>query len=90
MASALDGLLRDLRVDELAGDADAERVFVRGSIAQAGGQGRLAVEVACNPHQGSIIVRDPSASTQDLYPASRQFCDALVHGLRERDRSSRP
>ena len=85
----LDDLLRELRVDEIVGDAGAERVIVRGTIAQTGGEGRLAVEVACDDRESSVIVRDPVASTQDLYPATRRFCDALVRGLRERDRYPR-
>jgi hypothetical protein len=89
ISSILEELLDKLQVDEIIGDVGEGHVLARGSMVQRDDLVHMGVVVECDGDNGSMIIRDPVAATQDLYPVDRTFCDALVKGLRERDRSSK-
>jgi hypothetical protein len=88
-SSILKELLDKLHVDEILGDVGKGRVLARGSMVQRDDLVHMGVMVECDGDNGSMIIRDPVAATQDLYPVDRTFCDTLVKGLRERTPSKR-
>src|SRR5205807_192395 len=92
LSSILEELLDKLHVDEILGEVGKGRVLARGSMVQRDDLVHLVhmgVMVECDGDNGSMMIRDPVAATQDLYPVDRTFCDTLVKGLRERDPPSK-
>jgi hypothetical protein len=87
MSSFLEELLRELQIDEIIDDAGEDRVVARGNMIQPDGLVQTGIVVDCDGKTGSMIIRNAALATQDLYPADRTFCDALLRGLRERNQS---
>jgi hypothetical protein len=71
----------DVHVDAIVEDAIGESVTIFAHVDDGVGSSDLVI--VCDKENHSLIVRNVTQSTQDLYPALPGFCDGLIDTLRE-------